>query len=148
MTAAITAHWKAKKREKKKTERGGEKGAVKHQQMHCSYPALKIKTRKDDTEKKSNFSVFHLSIRLSIPPLFIPEGGGHRHVDEHRSGQSLSGALRDYIWHSLYCEVSHGLQSVHGHIEILCEGADVVHGHHLEEMPQDQLDGRRKLVRK
>lgn len=74
----------------------------------------------------------------SIHPLFIPEGGCHRHVDEHRGGESLSGALRDHIWHALHCEVGHGLQPVNGHVEMLCEGADMVHGRHLKEMPQNQ----------
>lgn len=76
----------------------------------------------------------HLPTYPPFPALFIPKGGGHRHVDEHRGGERLSGALRDHIWHALYCEVGHGLQPVHGHIEVLRQHADVVHGRHLEEI--------------
>lgn len=67
------------------------------------------------------------------PPLLIPEGGGHRRVDEHRSGEGLSGALWDHIWHTPHSEVGHGLQAVHCHVEMLCEGADMIHGRHLED---------------
>lgn len=70
---------------------------------------------------------------------FVPEGSGHRHVDEHGGGESLLGALRDDIWHPLHCKVGHGLQPVHGHVEILGQGADVVHGRHLQDkMPQEK----------
>lgn len=74
----------------------------------------------------------HLSLSPQ-PSLFIPDGGRDRHVDEHRRGERLGGALRDHVRYTLYCEVCHGLQPVHSHIEILREGADVVHGRHLEE---------------
>ena len=71
---------------------------------------------------------------LSIyPPLHVPEGGGHRHVHEHRSGESLSGALWDHIWNALHREAGHGLQAVHCHVEVLREGADMIHGRHLDK---------------
>lgn len=75
-----------------------------------------------------------LNLCLSPQPcLFLPDGGRDSHVDEHRCGERLGGALRDHVWYPLYCEVCHGLQPVHSHIEILCEGANVVHGCHLED---------------
>lgn len=83
---------------------GGERGAVKHHISHSPQPRL-----------------------------FIPDGGRDRHVDEHRRGERLGGALRDHVRYTLHCEVRHGLQPGHSHVEILRQGADVVHGRHLEE---------------
>lgn len=82
---------------------------------------------------KTVYQSFKSQPSPDIIPTFIPEGGSHRHVHDHRGSESLGGALSDHIRHTRYGQVAHGLHLVHCHVEMLCEGTDMIHGRHLED---------------
>lgn len=73
-----------------------------------------------------NTSLRTSAVLTVMPGCFLPECGCHSHVHKHRSSESLVGALRNHVGHTRDREVGHGLQPVHGDVEVLCEGADVV----------------------
>lgn len=53
----------------------------------CYYGAQgeknKLKQRERQREMKKEHSKTYQSVCLSVPSAFLPDGGGHRHINEH-----------------------------------------------------------------